>query len=82
MLPRLLITAEQPRTQMPKQTKPSFPGVCVGEAVATHPTMNNVAGQLMSAQEAVNFVTRLQHVAAAIAPPYTPRPAPQPAKEP
>ena len=51
-------------------------------AVAKHRALNNISDQLMPTQQAVYLFTNLQNGAAAIAPPHTPYPAPQMAKEP
>ena len=71
-----LITADQPKTQIPKPTKPQFPEVKIGETVETHVTLRSVERNLAASQEAVNFIAKLKFEAAAAEPPYTPHPTP------
>ena len=68
---RMLMTAEQQKTQKPKPAKPQFPGVRIRETARRHPTLNTIGAKLMPTQEAVDFFTKLKHETALIEPPYT-----------
>ena len=74
---RVMITADQPRTHIPKPAKPQFPEVKIGETAAKHPTLREIGSKLTPRQEAANFFTKMKFEAAALAPPYTPYPAPK-----
>ena len=78
---RVIITAEHPKTQMPKRTKPQFPEspneTKIGETAANHPTNKNIGSRLTSTQEAAHVFTKLKFEADAVVPPRTPCPAPK-----
>ena len=74
---RVVITADQPKTQMPKPTKPQFPEVKTGETAAKHPTSCEIGSKLTPTQEAANFFAKMKFEAAALVPPNTPHPAPK-----
>ena len=79
---RVSIAAEQTRTRPPETSKPQFPFVCVGGAMANRLVFQNIAPSLTPAQEAAKYFAETQYEAAAIEPPHIPYPAPQPAKQP
>ena len=78
---RVIITAEHPKTQMPKRTEPQFPEAPnetkIGETAAKHPTNKNIGSKLTSTQEAAHVFTKLKFEADAVVPPRTPCPAPK-----
>ena len=59
---------------MPRPTKPQFPEMCIGAALAKCPTLKNFGRQLMPTQGEVNFFTELQYQVTAIEPPIAPYP--------
>ena len=74
---RTLIAAERRGTQMPRPAKPQFPEARFGRTVRKHPIQNTIGARAMPTQQAVNFTTKLKRGAAAIDPPYMPRPSPK-----
>lgn len=73
---RLLTTAGQRRTFRNRSFSRRAP---LGGANARRPALRSITGQFTPTREAINLSTKLQYGAAAIEPPFTPAPAPQPA---
>ena len=58
-LVRILIAAEQPRTQMPKQAKSQSPELRIGGAMAQRPALRNLGARLIPTQESANSFMKM-----------------------